>query len=197
MSDIAIEGSAQADELLHALEEQLRALGERHELVVIGGSALLALGLVERATRDVDVVAVRVGGSLADASVLPKSVLVARDRVAADFAVPTDWLNAQPAGLFELGLPDGFDSRLVRREYGPSLVVWYASRFDQIHFKLYALADREPGKHDADLRALRPTSDEIVAAARWAITHDPSEGFRSQLLDALDHLGFGRGTLDA
>jgi hypothetical protein len=45
------------DRLLSALGEQLGLLGERYDLVVIGGSALLALGLVSRPTRDVDVVA--------------------------------------------------------------------------------------------------------------------------------------------
>lgn len=50
-------GAERADELLFALGEQLGAASQRFDLVVIGGSALLALGLVERATRDVDVLA--------------------------------------------------------------------------------------------------------------------------------------------
>ena len=37
-------------------------------------------------------------------------------------------------------------------------------------------ADRG-GYHIEDLRALEPTPDEIEAAARWAMTHDVSEGF--------------------
>ena len=41
------------DEALSALGEQLEAAGARFELVVIGGSALAALGLVLRTTRDV------------------------------------------------------------------------------------------------------------------------------------------------
>jgi hypothetical protein len=40
--------------LLSALAEQLGALGGYVEIIVIGGSALTALGLVRRATRDVD-----------------------------------------------------------------------------------------------------------------------------------------------
>jgi hypothetical protein len=40
--------------ILDALSDQLRSLGSQPELVVIGGSALTALGLVRRATRDVD-----------------------------------------------------------------------------------------------------------------------------------------------
>lgn len=37
---------------LSALGEQLQLAGERFELVVIGGSGLLALGLIDRTTRD-------------------------------------------------------------------------------------------------------------------------------------------------
>jgi hypothetical protein len=99
--------------------------------------------------------------------------------------------------LLDFGLPAGFASRLVRRDYGPALAVWFASRLDQIHLKLYALADQGPGKHEADLRALEPTRNELIEAARWTITHDPSEGFRTELLGALAHLGFEDADLDA
>lgn len=46
------------DVLLGALADQLQALGSQIEIVVIGGSALTALGLVKRATRDVDLLAI-------------------------------------------------------------------------------------------------------------------------------------------
>jgi hypothetical protein len=62
--------------------------------------------------------------------------------------------------------------------------------------KLYAMVDQGAGKHEADLRALVPTSDELLAAARWSRTHDPSEGFRGQLLDALAYLGVEDVRLD-
>lgn len=61
--------------------------------------------------------------------------------------------------------------------------------FDQIHFKLYATVDQGAGKHEADLRALVPTPDELLAAARWTRTHDPSEGYRSVLERVLSAFG--------
>ncbi len=186
-----------ANRVLAALGEQLAALGARYELVVIGGSGLLSLGLVDRTTRDVDIVAVRRGEELLDPKPLPPPLVEARDRVARDFGLPEDWLNAAPASLLDFGLPDGFVSRLERRDYGSSLTIWLASRYDQIHFKLYALADQGPGKHEADLRALAPTREELSAAARWTITHDPSEGFRKELLDALAYLGIDDADLGA
>lgn len=50
-----ITDSESADRLLPALGEHLAAAGESYELVVIGGSGLLALGAITRATTDVDV----------------------------------------------------------------------------------------------------------------------------------------------
>ena len=95
------------DTILGALEEQLRAANARQEIVVIGGSALAALGLVSRATRDVDLVAIAEGGVLRSASPLPEALREARDRVARDFDLDPNWLNAGPADLLKWGLPEG------------------------------------------------------------------------------------------
>lgn len=186
MSDIA---SKQAtDRLLSALSEQVAALGQRFELVV-GGSALLALGLIARPTRDVDLIALRTGEDLGTAKPLPPALEAARDCVARDFSLPAHWLNAGPTDLLEFGLPEGFSDRLERRDYGDALTVYFASRYDQIHFKLYVLVDQGPGKHEADLLALSPTEDELLAAARWSRLHDPSEGYERVLREVLAHMG--------
>lgn len=187
MSDIASKDAA--SRLLSALGEQLNAEGQRYELVVIGGSGLLALGLIERSTRDVDLLALRSGDELGSAKPLPAALETARDRVARDFSLPADWLNSGPTDLLELGLPEGFVDRLERRDYGDSLTAYFASRYDQIHFKLYALVDQGPGKHGADLRALSPNEEELLAAARWSRSHDPSEGYAQVLRDVLTHMG--------
>jgi hypothetical protein len=186
MSDITPD---KADLLLSALGEQLAARGERFELVIIGGSALLALGLIDRTTRDVDIVALRIGEDLEEAKPLPAGLQAARNLVARDFSLPPEWLNPGPTDLLRFGLPDGFVDRLRRRDYGESLVFHLASRYDQIHFKLYAAVDQGPGKHEADLRALEPSADELVAAARWSQTQDPSEGYNQVLRSALAALG--------
>jgi Nucleotidyltransferase of unknown function (DUF6036) len=197
-SNAKIDSSATADRLLTALGEQLSLAGYEYDLIVIGGSALLALGLVSRSTQDIDVVALAGGSGLNEALPLPQPLVEARDRVARDFGLPEDWLNSQAApDMLRLGLPEGFMDRLTRREYGPSLTVRYASRIDQIHFKLHAAVDRSGGKHFADLRALKPTQDELVAAARWARTHDPSEGFLEMLTAALAYLGVDDADLGA
>lgn len=189
-------GATALRRLLGALGERLAFDGQRAELVVIGGAALTILGFVERTTRDVDVVALLEGGSLAPAKPLPVELVAARDVVASDFGVSDGWLNAGPSDLLDFGLPDGFVDRLERRAFGSALTVHFASRFDQIHFKLYALVDQGVGRHETDLRALMPTSDELLTAARWTRTHDPSEGFREQLESALRYLGVEDVDLD-
>ena len=186
--------AAQTDQLFSALSEQLAARGER-----IDSSyrrlGLLALGLTvgRRAT---SIVALLPGRALRAPST-PSELVAARDRVARDFELPEDWLNAAPADLLDFGLPEGFVDRLERRDYGEALTVHLASRFDQIHFKLYAMVDQGAGKHEADLRELNPTREELLAAARWTRTHDPSEGFREQLLAALAYLGVEDVSLEA
>jgi hypothetical protein len=111
------------------------------------------------------------------------------DRVARDFRIPEEWLNAEASSLLEFGLPDGFIERATRAAYGSALTVWFASRLDQIHFKLYATVDQGPGKHELDLRALEPSANELIAAARWSQTHDPSEGYAAVLAEVLRSLG--------
>jgi hypothetical protein len=190
MSGDAQLGSAETvDRLLSALSDQLSVLGASYELVVIGGSAMLALGLTARATQDVDVVALVGDGELRSAKPLEGPLREAGARVARDFDLPTDWLNSEPGDLLRFGLPVGFVERLERRVYSPFLTVSFASRLDQIHFKLYAAADGIRPKHGVDLRSLNPTPDELVVAARWTLEHDISEGYRGQLIETLARLG--------
>jgi hypothetical protein len=78
---------------------------------------------------------------------------------------------------------------VASRFYGPALTIHFAGRLDQIHFKLYAMVDQGGGRHEADLRALTPSRHELMDAAAWTRTHDPSDGFRQLLIRALHMLG--------
>jgi hypothetical protein len=88
-----------------------------------------------------------------------------------------------------LGLPEGFEGRVETRRWG-GLVLHVAGRFDQICFKLYAATDQGTrSKHFDDLRQLSPSREELLRAAGWARTHDPSEGFRGVHVQTLRALG--------
>lgn len=177
------------EELLEALGQLLEAQGHTYTLITVGGGSLLLQRLSVRPTRDLDVIAVGNGEALRKAEVLPTPLLGAARDVGVAAGVGENWLNAGPAGLMDLGLPAGFDERAEVRRFG-GLTLHIASRFDQICFKLYAAVDQAPAsKHLDDLRLLDPTAEELVAAARWSMTHDPSEGYRGQLLALLRMLG--------
>jgi hypothetical protein len=78
---------------------------------------------------------------------------------------------------------------LHRREYGSALAVSFASRIDQIFFKLYAAASRWEPRVFADPQQLDPTTAELHDAARWARTHDMPGPFDDDLERALHDLG--------
>jgi hypothetical protein len=185
------------------LERALKLLGARLDLaqapaiglVVCGGSALIALGLIKRTTRDVDVLALmNSSGDLISPDPLPHYLFDTAKEVARDLGLAPDWLNNRPnrdtGGIFQLGLPEGIASRLHVRSYGDRLTVHFIGRLDQIHLKLYAAVDSGEGTHLDDLLSLKPDDVELEAAARWAMTHDVSLGFRIILKDMLRQFGY-------
>jgi hypothetical protein len=179
---------------LIGLLEQVGALLEERkqqsEVVAIGGGGLLLLGYIKRPTRDLDLVAViDSNGALRRAEPMPEELNAAIADVSGVNGIDPHWMNGAPSRLVDLGLPDGFMSRTVKQVYR-GLTLHLASREDQIAFKLYAAADQGPkSKHAADLQKLQPTRAELLSAARWVVTHDVSEEFRSQLVQALAHFG--------
>jgi hypothetical protein len=177
-------------EALELVGDYLEDRGTTLEVVAIGGSALLLLGFIERPTQDLDLIAEVQAGTYLKLEELPQALRESRDAVAAHLDLAPDWINTAPSDVMDHGLPEGFAARCVTATFG-SLTLHLASRFDQICLKLHAAADRgDPeGKHAHDLRALSPTADELLAAALWAQTHDPSQGFRSVLLHVLTDFG--------
>jgi hypothetical protein len=185
------------DQALQLLNGRLvLATAPRFNLVVCGGSALAATGLVTRTTKDVDVVALMdEEGVLLDPAPLPQALIRAAHEVALDLGLQQDWLNNGPSsgdgGLFRLGLPEGFVERLTWVTIGERLTIGFISRYDQIHFKLYAAVDQSGSYHAEDLRELHPSDAELLDAAGWTRTHDPSEGYRQGLQWFLQEFGYG------
>ncbi|MBC7880297.1 MAG: hypothetical protein H7Y37_03110 [Anaerolineae bacterium] len=174
----------QALELLGELLEEYKA---GHEIVVIGGGGLVLLHLIDRATRDIDVVALFERGTYQTSEPLPPVLKQAIKEVALVLNLDEDWLNAAPTDLLRRGLPEGFQVRAIVRQY-KALTVQLASRYDQIHFKLYAAVDQGPkSKHFADLKRLLPNTEELIAAARWCLTQ--ADGIEEDLRGAMHDLG--------
>ena len=102
------------DEALSLLESRIRSSGgDPVEIVVCGGSALITTKLVSRTTKDVDVVALKRDSGLFDPDPMPANLIDAALIVARTLNLPEDWLNTGSADLFRMGLPEGFESRLI------------------------------------------------------------------------------------
>jgi len=172
---------------LQAVSASLAHAGAEAETVVIcGGAALLSLGFISRRTKDVDVLAgVHPVDGLIDPRPFSPALEIAVEEVAKALGLPSNWFNAGPADQVMAGLPEGFLSRLKRRDYGSHLIVFLPDRYDLIHLKLFAGVDQGPGRHWSDLKALNPNSDELLAAARWVLGQDMGEVFPDVVRDAL------------
>lgn len=194
----------------HDIESALRAVGElleasdqRVSIVVIGGAALNLLGIIERATLDVDVLAFTdAPGELASISrppePLPSTLASAIDQVARDYRLPANWMNAGPAKQWDIGLPPGFADRLHWRSY-PGLDVGIADRRDLIFFKLEAAADQPDAnnRHFRDLLALTPTDLELEAAADWAREKNVGARYHEILDHVIGHVRNRRSATDS
>lgn len=183
------------NDILEALDRQIGVHGGLPlGFVVCGGTALSALGLVMRTTRDVDVLGIVLetldGLTIQRITEFPEWLAKAADKVRRDFDLQENWLNLGPASQVESGLPEGFAKRLVKKVYGQYLTVYFISRLDQIHFKLYASVDQD-GYHGQDLFALKPTENEMEMAAKWVVTQDVSEVFKALLKDFLEIHNYG------
>ena len=175
------------DRALQAVGELLAAGDQRFSVVVIGGAALNLLGIVDRTTRDVDIVAFTlIPGERAvltrPPEPLPDALARAIARVARDFNLPDNWMNRGPAGQWDVGLPPGFAERVQWRRYA-NLDVGLCARIDLIFFKLEAAADQpnSNSRHYHDLLALRPSADELQRAADWVRSQNAGPDFHAIL----------------
>ena len=162
---------------LTALGELLAAEGERFAVVVTGGATLNLLGLVRRATSDVDVIARAEPGEggleLRPAEPLPASLRAGIRRVARDLGLDEDWMNTDVGRQWSQGLPPGTAEELTWERFGGGLDVGLVGRETLIALKLFAAVDRGAGSvHAQDLVALDPTDEELAKARGWVLTQD-------------------------
>ncbi len=163
-------------------------------IVVVGGAALSLGGVVDRATVDVDVVAVGDGntvrppGQLVIPARLPEAIEAAAARLARDLGLPHGWLNTAVTMGGTLVLPAGFEARIQWESFG-GLWVGLAGRADLIALKLHAAVDTDVrSRHYRDLLALAPTPDELAEAAVWVRGQDAGEGFATLVTEVIAHV---------
>lgn len=180
------------EKCLTSLGEFLARRGQTAELVVLGGASLAVRDLTARATRDVDVLGIRLpDGTVKSAHPLPEFLREAAADVAAVLGLESDWLDDRPGSHFSSAAPEGFEKRLERREYG-ALSVWHLAASDILTIKLIVSADlwgERPNKHWDDVLALKPGPDALDRArvfARQGWTDDnPAWKFLAEMEEIL------------
>ncbi len=188
---------------LHAeeLEAALRALGELlavadepAAVVVVGGATLNLLGVVRRATNDVDVIARASRDAtgtlrLERAEPFPPGLTRGIRTVARDFGLSEDWMNAAVEAQWATGLPPGLLEDTTWRNYGGGLDLGLVGRRTLIALKLFTAADGgRLSVHLQDLRALSPTSSELESAAVWVRAQDAAPEWTSIVQDVSRHV---------
>lgn len=191
-------GSEELEDVLAAVGDLLQTEGERVGIVVVGGASLNLLGLIERTTSDIDVIArVRLSDDGPEQALLPpepmpEPLVGAVETVARDFDLPADWMNAVIGAQWELGLPPYLEEDLTWRTYG-GLRVGLAGRRTLIALKLFAAVDQGPESvHVQDLVALRPTEEELKEAADWVCSQDASPEFATMTHEVVQYVRRGR-----
>jgi hypothetical protein len=186
-------------EALSLLGEVLADMEERLlHLVVSGGAALLATGIVLRVTKDVDVLGVigEIDREISSGYPLPGFLKEAVKRVAVELELRPDWLNASTALVmidFER-FPEGvLLSDHVEREYGSDLRITFIGRKGQIYLKMYAASERKEDRDLQDLRALNLTVEEAEEVVGWIFDEEVIDKDREEevfrVLRAIDHEG--------
>ncbi|WAC18930.1 hypothetical protein OVA24_16990 [Luteolibacter sp. SL250] len=189
-----------AERVTTALKLVGRLLTQRRQgpfhLVVCGGSALVARGLISRSTIDVDLLANvnHVEGEYRISPLpcpMPAELSKAARDVAGEMVLKENWLNADASWVFPgLGdLPEWFWLDVERRAYGMDLTVDYVSRRGQIFLKTYAVLNREQERDVEDLLALAPDRAETLEAVRWVLANMEMLEHRERLPHVLGILG--------
>ena len=91
---------------IQAFDAYLAARNLRFEAIIVGGSALALLNVIDRPTRDVDVLAPNL-----DAATSRAAKEFAAEMRASGNALADEWLNNGPSGLVAV-LPSGWEYRL-------------------------------------------------------------------------------------
>ena len=125
------------ENILKALDKNIGINGgTKISIVVCGGTALFALNLIDRTTKDVDVLGLidkkTKKHKICYIKEFPKWFLSSAETVARDFNLPDDWINLGPANQIKTGLPEGLFERLTKKAYGKYLDVFFISRVDQV-----------------------------------------------------------------
>lgn len=151
------------EEILKSFDKFLTQKGLKFEGIVIGGAALILIHVINRATRDVDILSPHIPDEIKKAS----SEFAIRE---SGFSLnPDEWFNNGPYSL-KRDLPEGWELRTEKILKGKSLTLYTLGRMDILRSKLYAACDREIDFDDC--LALAPSNKELDICYEWVLKGD-------------------------
>lgn len=172
---------------LPQFDQFLKTRGLRLEAIATGGSALALMGVIQRETRDCDLIEPELSREIQAASTAFAEALRDCGEILRD-----DWLNNGPASLGPL-LPAGWRHRIQPIFEGEALRLWALGRPELILSKLFALCDR--GLDLGDCLALRPSMEELAEAVPWLAAQDQHPDWpahvKATMSDLARRLGHG------
>lgn len=149
---------------IEQFDEYLANQNLSFEAVIIGGAALVLLNVIERATRDCDVLVPQLSIPIATAA-----TAFAKETQDTLSPLDSDWLNNGPSSLTKV-LPPDWSERLEIVFTGKALILKSLGRSDMLLSKLFALCDR--GTDLIDCLALKPTRTELNDSLEWLKSQD-------------------------
>ncbi len=173
--------------IIQQFDAFLASRNHKFQAIIIGGTALNLLGVIERQTKDCDVLE----------PAIPPSVT----QLAAEFAallrnkgeqLGDDWFNNGPRSLIDV-LPSGWMARTQTIFSGHALKLEALGREDLLKSKVFALCDRAIDL--VDCVALAPTAEELQTLLPWLEQQDGNPDWpqhvRAILKDLARRLGNG------
>ena len=161
--------------ILKRVDEELSRIGESRSLIICGGSALIVMGIIDRQTRDVDVLEPEIDSLLSDIAV----------RIGKEFGLSDKWLNNGPESL-RRDLKPGWRTRTASIFKGKALEMRSLGREDLLATKLYAFCDREDDLED--VLKLKPTRTELANIFHWVLKRDASPKWPKRVRDCFSRL---------
>ena len=140
--------------IINRFDDYLEAQGLSFEAIIIGGAALNLMGVISRATNDVDCLESEIPGPIKQAI---------RD-FAVEHGLDQHWFNNGPASLIK-NLDADWKNKIEKIFKGKVLTLYTLSRLDLIRSKVWAMCDRQIDL--GDCVALRPTAAELDAITPW------------------------------
>jgi len=140
-------------QLIDLLKELDAALPSPHDVVLVGGAAMILHFGALRATRDIDVLVLR-----GDVRELREAVR----RVALEHNLPEDWVNDAVKGFADI-LPPDFYHRLAPIELPlQRLRLYVLGRAEQAALKIVALREQDLEDLEILLPAMSPAEREVL-----------------------------------